>query len=127
MKKTLFFGAILIFFLLLTNAVYACSCRIQTPEQHFRNSSVVFVGEFQKSTLNAPNINATFKILRPLKGVTEASILVAVRTNYLAPMCGIAQWINERHGELWVIYANSSPKDMLLATTSCGGTSPIKR
>ena len=130
MKKTLFFGVILMFSLLLTDTIYACSCRIQTPEQHFRNSSVVFVGEFReaRSGFNQTT-EAIFKVSGVLKGEIKAGNFLTVRTARHGPMCGISGWTNERPGASWVIYANPVQehlrKDTLLATNKCSGTLPI--
>lgn len=136
MKKSLFLGAILIFSLLLTDAVYACSCRRRmTSEQYFTYSPVVFIGKFQESRRGynrSQTINATFRVDRVLKGEIKAGDSVTISTAYHSPMCGISNWANETPGALWIVYAgpvptNTVPPGKILATSICSGTSPLSR
>jgi len=116
-------SAILIFSLLLADAVYACSCKRRTePEQYFSNASYVFVGTFEGSHFGSNHtktIDATFSITQALKGDIKAGDLIVIRTNYHGEMCGISNWANESLGAKWVIYANRAN-----ITSACSGTRP---
>jgi len=130
MKKTLFLGAILVFSLLLTDMIYACSCVVKTPEQYFRDSSIVFAGEFQEARSGFDQtIEAVFKVSIFLKGGMKTGNFITVRTARHGPMCGISSWANERPGASWMIYADPIQehlrKDALLVTNKCSGTLPI--
>jgi hypothetical protein len=108
---------------------YACSCVQATPGEAVKNSDAVFVGLLQNSrhspnpvrgVLGGGTIDATFKVIRAIKGVRNDQVVV-VKTPDLGPFCGIEEWLKEKPGAEWVIYAGL-PKDASINTTVPGTT-----
>ncbi len=94
---------------------YACSCAFQSRAQLFNRASTVFVGE----VVSYENDVATFRVLRPFKGV--AARTVQVRTVYSSVSCGYGEMLAPKSRHL--IYAYSASKG--LSTNFCSGNGPV--
>jgi hypothetical protein len=125
LKLILFLGI-----LAICNNGFACSCVPSEIADEFKDTDSVFVGSVQKvvhrenitSIFVGPGtIELTFKVIRAIKGVSVGE-LVVVRTSDQGSACGIANWLKQKPGDTWIVWANKGPA--MLTANHCSRTKP---